>query len=104
MEEFLAIANKLSGVSFATLLTLILYGSWKRIWVWGRDLSDAEERFRNDLKRMESEREWWQGIAVKATGIAELQGHVLRAKEQKEQATIDTINQQLLQDRSRDEK
>lgn len=96
MEEFITIANKLGGVSFATLLLIILAGSWKGVWVWGRDFAAAEARYKADLQRVQSESNWWRDLAVRATGIAEVQGHVLRVKENKERAQVDDANRRLL--------
>lgn len=42
MSEALALAQKLGSIGFPTLLVLILYGSYKGIWVWGYQLRKAE--------------------------------------------------------------
>jgi hypothetical protein len=34
--------NKIGGASFATLLVVILWGSWRDIWCWGKDKRAAE--------------------------------------------------------------
>jgi hypothetical protein len=70
--------NKIGGASFATLLVVILWGSWRDIWCWGKDKRAAETSLLERIKRTEEDRDWWRGIALKATGIAEVQGRVLR--------------------------
>ena len=60
MEEFTAIAQKLSSVTLSTLLIGILYGSYKGIWVWG-----------SQLRRCEEELAQWKGIAMQSIGLAE---------------------------------
>lgn len=56
----LDLANKLGGASFATLLILILIGSYKQIWVWGYQ-----------LQRMEQESREWKAMAMQGLGMAE---------------------------------
>ncbi len=81
MEEILSLVNKLGGVSFATLLAVILWGSWKRIWVWGKDCDREIAAIR--ARHAEEKAEWkegltfWRDIGVRATGLAETQGHIL---------------------------
>lgn len=78
MDEILTIANKLGGAGFATLLLIILYGSWKNIWVWSRDVDKLTTNYEKLLAKSEEQSQWWRDVAVKATGIAELQGTVAR--------------------------
>ena len=59
MVEILEIVNKLSGVSFASLLAIVLYASWRDWWCWSRD--------RN---AMQKDRDEWQAIALTNLGIA----------------------------------
>lgn len=40
MTEALELVRELSTVGFPTLLLLILYGSYKGVWVWGRQLQE----------------------------------------------------------------
>jgi len=40
MNEALEFVGKLGSVGFPTLLMLILYGSYKGVWVWGRQLEE----------------------------------------------------------------
>lgn len=60
MTEVLDLAQKLGGVGFGALLVVILYGSYKGVWVWGRQLT-----------AMEASRDFWQSAALKSLGIAE---------------------------------
>ncbi len=74
VDDALAIVNKLGGASFATLLLLILWGSWKEVWTWTREITKLIERYEMLLARERDEKEWWRNIAMRATGIAEMQG------------------------------
>jgi hypothetical protein len=60
MVEVLEIAQKLGGVSFATLLVAIIYGSYKGVWCWGYQLREAKEQG-----------DRWQAMALRAAGLAE---------------------------------
>ena len=59
MEEILGIVNKLSGVSFATLLAVVLFAQWKDYWGWSRD-----------RKAVEHDRDEWKALALENLGIA----------------------------------
>jgi hypothetical protein len=54
------LVQKLSGASLATMLILILIGSYKEVWCWGSQLKKAEE-----------ESAQWKAMALQAAGIAE---------------------------------
>lgn len=56
MEDFLMIAERLSGAGLATLLIFILYGGKQKVWVWGYQLDE-----------MRAERDWWRN-AARTTG------------------------------------
>lgn len=89
MEELFTLANKLGGLSFATLLVLILYGSWRDIWRWGKDyralqaekdemeadyerrLADIDTAYSARIARMENSIDKWQNVAMIATGVSE---------------------------------
>jgi hypothetical protein len=96
MEEALTLVNKLGGVSFATLLMVILWGSWKGIWRWGKDFDALEIRLRTERAVILDDRDWWRNIAVRATGLAETQGQLLKVT-----SHVDEINRELLDDRER---
>lgn len=75
----MVLANKLGGASFATLLLLILWASWKNLWTWSRDVDKVTARYEELLTKERDEKEWWRTIAMRATGIAEMQGSVASA-------------------------
>ena len=81
MEDIILIINKLGGASFATLLALILWGGFKRVWVWGREVDAIELRNANEKKELKEAVAFWQNIAVRVTGLAETQVQILRVKE-----------------------
>jgi hypothetical protein len=54
------VVQKLSGASLATVLILILIGSYKGVWVWG-----------SALKKAEDEAGQWKAMALQAAGLAE---------------------------------
>lgn len=60
MAEAIALAQKLGGVGFPTLLVLILIGSYFEIWVWGRQLAE-----------MRASRDDWKAVAYQSAGITE---------------------------------
>lgn len=60
MTSLIDIAQKLSGVSLATILICILIGSYKGIWVWGYQ-----------LQKCEADSAQWKTMALQAAGLAE---------------------------------
>jgi hypothetical protein len=83
-EELAKLANMLGGAGFATLLFIILVGSYKDIWCWSRDRRAIETRDDAEkqelLDRMEAEVrlaneqvEFWRHIALRNTGLLETQ-------------------------------
>lgn len=54
----------------------ILWGSYKEIWVWNKDVKKLTERYEALLEKERVEKEWWRTLAMRATGIAEMQGSV----------------------------
>lgn len=84
IEDAAKIANTLGGVSFATLLVIVLAGNKFRIWRWGQDFVDLEARCASDkteyTERAEAEARilneqvvFWREIALRNTGILESQ-------------------------------
>lgn len=71
MAEILTIAQQLSGVSLATLLLVILFSSFRGIWVWGRQLVEMKTEYELRLAKAEKSAETWQAMALRATGLAE---------------------------------
>jgi hypothetical protein len=51
MDEVLTLAQKLGGVSFATLMVFILIGSYLDVWVWGKAHREVKAE-RDEYKRM----------------------------------------------------
>lgn len=61
MADIIDILEQLkSWGPLATLLALILFGSYRGIWVWGRDLREAKQA-----------RDRWESMALRAVGLAE---------------------------------
>lgn len=84
IDEAAKIANLLGGVSFATLLVIVLVGNKLRIWRWGEDLRELEARHAADkgeyTERAEAEARllneqitFWRDVALRNTGILESQ-------------------------------
>lgn len=71
MIDAFALAQKLGGVSFATLLVFILIGSYYRIWVWGSVVTELRADFEQRILKYEASSERWQAMALRATGLAE---------------------------------
>ena len=84
IEEAAKIANTLGGVSFASLLVVVLVGNKLRIWRWGQDYLELEARCTADkagyVDRAEAEARllqeqivFWRDVALRNTGILETQ-------------------------------
>ncbi len=84
IDEAAKIANMLGGVSFATLLVIILAGNKYRIWRWGQDLVELEarhaaekseytERAEAEAKLLNEQITFWRDVALRNTGILESQ-------------------------------
>lgn len=78
MAEAIALAQKLGGVSFATLMVLILLGSYWEVWVWGRQLLREREEFDEQkaeleerLRRAEEISNEWKAMTFRVAGLAE---------------------------------
>lgn len=71
LDEVLTLAQKLSGVSLATLLFFILGGSYMRWWVWGSQLVELKADFEERLRKSEARGDMWQTMTLRATGLAE---------------------------------
>lgn len=83
-EELAKIANTLGGASFATLLFIILWGSYKDVWCWGRDRaaletkhtaekSELTERHEAEIRLANEQTDFWRTIALRNTGLLENQ-------------------------------
>jgi hypothetical protein len=84
IDEAAKIANVLGGVSFATLLVIVIVGNKFRIWRWGQDLVELEARhaaaIADCVERQEAEARmlneqivFWRDIALRNTGVLETQ-------------------------------
>lgn len=63
MADFFTLVEKLggiSGISFSTVMLLIVIGSYKKVWVWGWQLDKAE------AQSLE-----WKTMALQATKVTE---------------------------------
>lgn len=69
MNEAFDIVQKLSGAGLATLLFLIIFGSYKGVWVWGYQ-----------LREVKAESEQWKAMAFQAGGLAELAGNIAKTQ------------------------
>lgn len=103
IDEAAKIANVLGGVSFATLLVIVLVGNKFRIWRWGQDLVELEARCSADKaayteravaeQRLLSEQiTFWRDVALRNTGILETQTEQLM----KVATTVGAVNRKLL--------
>jgi hypothetical protein len=84
IDEAAKIANTLGGVSFATLLVIVLIGNKIRIWRWGQDfveqearhvaaLADCTERAAAEHAILSEQIVFWRQVALRNTGILETQ-------------------------------
>lgn len=87
MEEIITFANKLGGVSFATLLVIILAGSYFKKWTWyyylessEKEKQDQKESYEKRIAALETSNEKWQQVALSATGISETATQILKSK------------------------
>lgn len=60
MEELFTFIQKLSGAGLAGVCVLIIYGGYKRYWVWGYQLEE-----------MRVDRDEWKELALRNTQFAE---------------------------------
>lgn len=63
MQDFNAILNASDKISLLAALFFILYGGWRRWWVWGYQLVDAQE----SLREMKQERDEWRRLAFESS-------------------------------------
>ena len=59
MDQIVPFLEKLSGASLGGICVLIIYGSYKGIWVWG-----------SVYRKVETERDMWRGVALKNANLA----------------------------------
>jgi hypothetical protein len=65
MAEFIAIWEKVSAAGLATLLALLLFGHYKRIWFWRYQMDEV----RAQLAKVEVERDVWKRGYFKSLGV-----------------------------------
>lgn len=81
MPEAIALAEKLSGISLAALLLIVLWlGATKR-WVWGYQLVECQARAIADVAAARERELEWKAIARE--GLAAAKSGVELAKELK---------------------
>ena len=68
MTEVLTLARDLSGASFAVLVFLILFASWKDLWCWSRDRNTMKAERDAVRATLEEDRNEWKRIALDTTG------------------------------------
>ncbi len=84
IDEAVKIANMLGGVSFATLLVIVIVGNKYRIWRWGQDFIELEarhaaekadytERADAESRLLNEQIVFWRDVALRNTGILESQ-------------------------------
>lgn len=67
MTEILDVAQKLSGATLGVLAVFILWGGYRRIWVWGYQLDKAQ-----------TDGDEWKTMALRAAGLAETSVHIAK--------------------------
>ena len=71
MADVLTLARDLSGASFAVLVFLVLFASWKDLWCWSRD-REAMKQERDAVRAaLEDDRNAWKRVALNNTGLVE---------------------------------
>lgn len=71
MKEAIDLIHTLSTVGFPTLITLILYASYKRWWVWGSEYTKMEADKDAQIAKAEQSANEWKQMTFSATGLAE---------------------------------
>lgn len=71
MEEAISLMQKLGGVGFGTLLALILYGGYAKIWVWGSQYAEMKADYESRLAQVYEEKRQWQAATRDAAGLAQ---------------------------------
>lgn len=62
--------EKISQAGTPVLLAFVLYGGYKKWWVWGWILEDSEADFEKQLSKSDSEKETWKNLALENIAIA----------------------------------
>jgi hypothetical protein len=94
VEELITVANRLSAAGLVTLLILVLFGNWMRIWRWGSDFTDLQTRYQKDREELIEEKNYWKHISERLIGLSETQGELLRVHDQINQANRGLLNRE----------
>ncbi len=73
MTDLLKVVQELGGfttLSFGTVMVLILYGGYKRIWVWGYQLD-----------KVQKEADEWKDAALRSSGLAQTSLSIAKDKD-----------------------
>jgi len=103
IDDAAKIANTLGGVSFATLLVIVLVGNKYRIWRWGQDyveleartaaaLADCNQRADAEVAILNEQIVFWRQVALRNTGILETQTEQLMTVA----TSVSAVNRKLL--------
>jgi len=71
LAPWLDLAQKLSGLSFAVLVFLILVLSYFDVWCWSRDRNAMKEERDVIRARLEEDRNAWKRVATQNTAVVE---------------------------------
>ncbi len=96
LTAIITLANKLGAAGFATLLLIILYGHWKGVWKWSKDVREREALLVEEKRVVEQDRDWWRGQTIRLLGIGETQATALHVMGTRAIEKIDDINKKLL--------
>lgn len=78
MIDALALVDKLSTVGLGGLVTLILVGSYFKLWVWGSVVVEMKADFERRLEEEKQAKLRWENAALSATGRLEMVGQQKR--------------------------
>lgn len=67
LDQALVDVIVVGGPPVIALLLLILVTGARKVWVWGRELEDAESR----CEKVSEERDEWRELALQGTALAE---------------------------------
>lgn len=71
MLELFQLSEKLSGAGLAVLLILVLVGGYRKWWVWGWQLTEAEVRHEKEKEVYKEREQEWKNIARPSVHAAE---------------------------------
>jgi len=53
------------------LMAFILFGSWKRWWIWGHQAKEVIKQYEQRLAELRLERDQWRILALQGTQLAD---------------------------------